>query len=422
MGYETNDSSPGILIAEDSRTQAEQLGFLLEQHGYRVTIAANGKQALLAARKQKPILLISDIVMPEMDGYELCKAIKSDENLKDIPVILVTTLSDSRDVIRGLECGADNFIRKPYDGSYLLSRINYLLMNPPMPKEHLIQAGVEINLGGEKYFISSGREQVLDLLISIYEQAVYINNELKLRETELEHSNRVLNGLYNVAAGLNHARTEREVAEAALEHTMKIPGVQAGWICTREDESDCRLVAMRNLPLPFTVPGALDGGCACRKRQFSGNPDPVRNIIECERLIGGGANEPRHLASVPLWLGERAVGLMSLVGPGEGPFDEEALKVLRGVGKQVAVAMERARLHEHLEQLVEERTAALTVEVAERKLAESKLAEQIGELRRWHDATLGREMRAIELKREVNELLGQTGQPPRYPSAEGDAG
>src|ERR1700693_179302 len=109
-----------ILIAEDSRTQAEQLGFLLEQHGYQVTITADGKQALEAAQAQKPDLIISDIMMPEMDGYELCKAIKSDEKLKDIPVILVTTLSDAQDVIRGLECGADNFIRKPYDERYLL--------------------------------------------------------------------------------------------------------------------------------------------------------------------------------------------------------------------------------------------------------------------------------------------------------------
>ena len=85
-----------ILIAEDSRTQAEQLAFMLEQRGYRVAATANGKLALQAAQAQKPALIISDIVMPEMDGYELCKAIKSDEKLKDIPVILVTTLSDRR--------------------------------------------------------------------------------------------------------------------------------------------------------------------------------------------------------------------------------------------------------------------------------------------------------------------------------------
>src|SRR5450759_5529210 len=93
-----------------------------------------------------------------------------------------------------------------------------------------MQVGVQINRGGQKYFINSERQQILDLLISTYEQAVHINNELKLRETELEYSNRMLNGFGNIVAGLNHAITEREVAEAALERALELPGIQAGWI------------------------------------------------------------------------------------------------------------------------------------------------------------------------------------------------
>jgi diguanylate cyclase (GGDEF)-like protein/PAS domain S-box-containing protein len=361
MKPEMNNNGLHILIAEDSRTQAEQLGFLLEQHGYRVTIAANGKQALEAAQAQKPTLVISDIVMPEMDGYELCKAIKSDEKLKDIQVILVTTLSDAQDVIRGLECGADNFIRKPYEERYLLSRINYLLMNLDMRKEHKMQVGVEIDLGGHKHFITAERQQILDLLISTYEQAVHINNELKLRETELEHSNQVLNGLYNIAAGLNHATTEREVAEAALERALELPGIQAGWISMREGESGFRIAATRNLPPALMAPGALDGDCTCRNRLLSGNHESVSNIFECERLAKakGDTHGLLYHASVPLWTGDRAIGIMNLIGAEQGLFDEAELKMLYGVGNQVAVAMERASLHEHLEQLVEERTAAL---------------------------------------------------------------
>lgn len=375
MKPEMNNHSLDILIAEDSRTQADLLGFLLEQHGYRVTIAANGKQALEAAQAHKPTLIISDIVMPEMDGYELCKAIKSDENLKDIPVILVTTLSDAQDVIRGLECGADNFIRKPYDERYLLSRINYLLMNLDMRKEHKMQVGVEINLGGQKYFINSERQQILDLLISTYEQAVHINNELKLRETELEHSNQVLNGLGNIAAGLNHALTEREVAEVALERALELPEIQAGWISLREGESGFRIAATRNLPPALMAPGALDGDCTCRNRLLSGNLESVSNIFECARLTKakGDTHGLRYHVSVPLCTGDQAIGIMNLVGAEQGLFDEAELKMLSVVGNQVAVALERARLYEHLEQLVEERTAALTAEIAERKQAEIKL-------------------------------------------------
>jgi diguanylate cyclase (GGDEF)-like protein/PAS domain S-box-containing protein len=376
MKSKTNkNSSIGILIAEDSRTQADQLAFLLEQHGYRATIAANGKLALEAAQAQKPALLISDVMMPEMGGYELCKAIKSDEELKDISVILVTTLTDPQDVIRGLECGADNFIRKPYEEGYLLSRIEYLLMNLEMRKSQKMQVGVEINLGGQKFFINSERQQILDLLISTYEQAVHLNNELKLRETELEYSNHVLQGFGNIVSGLNHATTEREVAEMALERAMELPRIQAGWISLWKEESGFQLAAARNLPPALLREGVMEGLCECRRRFLSGELDHVSNILECERLKAAKSDTLglRYHASVPLWTGERGLGVMNLVGAEQGLFDEAELKMLYVVGNQVAVALERARLHEHLEQLVEERTAALTAEIDERKQAEAKL-------------------------------------------------
>ena len=118
-----------VLVVEDSPTQAESLRSLLAEDGYAVTVAANGAAALAAARRRAPAIVISDIVMPEMDGYALCKAIKADPALKETPVVLLTSLTNSLDVIKGLECGADNFIRKPYDGAYLLLRLRYLVAN-----------------------------------------------------------------------------------------------------------------------------------------------------------------------------------------------------------------------------------------------------------------------------------------------------
>ncbi len=92
-----------ILIAEDSRTQAELLRHLLETHGYKVTVALNGKDAVDAARRSKPRLILSDIEMPVMDGYEMCRVIKQDPNLRDVPVILLTSLSDPEDILKGLD-------------------------------------------------------------------------------------------------------------------------------------------------------------------------------------------------------------------------------------------------------------------------------------------------------------------------------
>lgn len=369
------NSGVEILIAEDSPTQRAQLEYLLQANGYAVVAAANGKQALDAARQRRPALIISDVLMPVLDGYGFCKAIKSDEKLKSIPLILVTTLSDPQDVIRGLECGADNFIRKPYEAHYLLSRIDYLLMNLELRKNQKMQMGVEIDLGGEKHFITAERQQILDLLISTYEQAVHINEELKAREKDLAHSNQVLNGLYRIAEGLNGAHSQQEVAETALDRALELPGVHSGWIFLREGESGYRLAAARNLPPALAASIAQENDCACRRWLLSGELSTVTNITECERLANS-SNDPhglRYHASIPLWLDKRTLGLMNLAGPQPGLFDDDALKVLHGVGNHVAVALERARLHGHMESLVEQRTAALTAEIAERKRAEARV-------------------------------------------------
>ncbi len=116
-----------VLIVEDSPTQAERLRYILEQQSHRVSLARNGKEALALIHDHLPTMVISDIVMPEMDGYELCRTIKANPNLRDLPIVLVTSLADPQDVIKGLECGADSFVPKPYDEAYLLSLLRQIL-------------------------------------------------------------------------------------------------------------------------------------------------------------------------------------------------------------------------------------------------------------------------------------------------------
>ena len=174
-----------ILIVEDSPTQAERLRRLIRSSGYHARVAANGKLALGEIHEHKPHLVLSDIVMPEMNGYELCRAIKADASLRDIPVILVTSLTDPKDIIRGIECGADNFIRKPYAEDYLLNRIGQMLVNQKLRKNSSMEVGIALYLGDQKHFINAERQQILDLLISTYEQAVQVNSELQARERQV---------------------------------------------------------------------------------------------------------------------------------------------------------------------------------------------------------------------------------------------
>src|SRR5450830_356322 len=174
-----------ILIVEDSPTQAERLRRLIVAAGYRVRLAANGRAALEQIDAAKPQLIISDIIMPEMDGYTLCRALKADPRLAGIPVILVTALNDSKDIIRGIESGADNFIRKPYSEAYLLNRVSQVLLNQRLREDAGGETGIGVYLGEQTHFITASRQQMLDLLISTYEQAVQVNGELQARERQV---------------------------------------------------------------------------------------------------------------------------------------------------------------------------------------------------------------------------------------------
>ncbi|SHM28037.1 diguanylate cyclase (GGDEF) domain-containing protein [Nitrosospira sp. Nsp11] len=391
-----------ILIAEDSPTQAEKLRYLLEENNFKVTTAGNGKQALAAARQCKPALIVSDVMMPEMDGFALCAEIKRDAQLKDIPMIMLTSLSDIRDIMKGLESGADNFIRKPYDDQYLLDRIDYLLMSHELRKSQKMQMGMEIYLGGQKHFITTERQQIVDLLISVYEDAVHLNYELNARQLELTHSNRLLNGLYQIAEGLNQAVTEREVCEKALEYVVELPGVQAGWLYLW-DGSGVRLAGARNVPVSLAAE-SIEALCECRRLLLSGEFSHAPKILQCEHLIqhGDHASLPCYHASIPLWSGNQSQGVMNLLGLEQAQFKDNELDTFYGVGYQVSVALERARLHEHMEKLVEERTAALTAEISRRKEYEARVVR----LNRIYSVLSGINTTIVRV-REIQELFDE---------------
>lgn len=176
-----NNSNNGhhILIVEDSPTQSMLLQHLLEREGYLVTAAASGKQALEALAGFRPSLVISDIVMPEMDGYELSRKIKSDEKLKDMPVILLTALSDPEDVIRGMEALVDFYLTKPYDEDFLLTKVKAIIAHPAQPSHYQGLQRLKISLWGKTHEVSVIPELSLGLLASTYENAIQINQQLQ---------------------------------------------------------------------------------------------------------------------------------------------------------------------------------------------------------------------------------------------------
>ena len=173
------DEKKRILIVEDSVTQAMFLQHLLQENGYEVFTAVSGKHALEILADEKPALIISDIVMPEMDGFEMTRAVKKTPNLWDIPVILLTSLSDSEDVIHGLEAGVDFYLTKPYDRDFLLTKARAVIENPTERKSGNQFKELEVSVWGNTRVIKVDPERSLGFLASTYENAVQINHRLQ---------------------------------------------------------------------------------------------------------------------------------------------------------------------------------------------------------------------------------------------------
>jgi PAS domain S-box-containing protein len=172
-----------VLIVEDSRTQAEALRFILEGEGFGVKVAPDGLTALSLLHDHNFDVILSDVHMPKMDGYELCARLKALPKSRDTPVILLTSRSDPLAIVQGLEAGADNFITKPYEPDYLLDRVRTILAN--RTRQRRMNMGVDVTFLGRHFVINSDKEQILDLLVSTFEEIVRSNRDLAARTEEL---------------------------------------------------------------------------------------------------------------------------------------------------------------------------------------------------------------------------------------------
>src|SRR5689334_24880466 len=118
---------PRILIVDDNETNRDILIARLGPHGYDLKQAADGEEALAAAKEHLPDLILLDVMMPKLDGIEVCKRIKSDATMPFTPIIMCTAKADSKDVIAGLEAGADEYLTKPIDQTALVARVKSVL-------------------------------------------------------------------------------------------------------------------------------------------------------------------------------------------------------------------------------------------------------------------------------------------------------
>jgi signal transduction histidine kinase len=167
-----------ILVAEDSPTQAEHVRLLLEAEGYRVDVVANGREGLERIQSAPPDLIISDVIMPEVDGYAFCRAVKSAERTRRIPFVLLTERNTPADFIKGLQDGADNFITKPFEDDYLRERVRRIFGNLDLRRQGRLDVEVTLNAGGRQLAINADKQQMIELLFATLEDLVRMNGRL----------------------------------------------------------------------------------------------------------------------------------------------------------------------------------------------------------------------------------------------------
>jgi len=116
-----------ILIVDDEVDLVETVRFPLELEGFDVLVSYNGEDALSQARKEKPDLIILDLMLPKLDGYKVCRLLKFDERYKHIPILMLTAKTQEKDKALGMETGADEYITKPFEMDALMEKVKRYL-------------------------------------------------------------------------------------------------------------------------------------------------------------------------------------------------------------------------------------------------------------------------------------------------------
>jgi len=166
---------PKILLVDDEPDALEVLGFKLRQAGYNALLAKDGARAIALARDERPALIVLDLMLPEVDGLEVCKILRRDPNTATIPIIMLTARAAEMDRVLGLELGADDYVTKPFSPRELLLRIKKLLVRTQSSEDTSAELRMgeltldvgrhEVTVAGEPLVLTATEFKLLEILI-----------------------------------------------------------------------------------------------------------------------------------------------------------------------------------------------------------------------------------------------------------------
>lgn len=208
--------TPRILVVEDSPTQATIIRRALKREGFEVEAAKNGKEAFELLLDETFDLIISDVEMPEMTGYELCQAIRKHPELNQLPFIIVTSLDNAEAIIRGVASGADNYLTKPFDEDTLIQKVRYMLDH--QQHERNLEKAESVTINDTTFTIHVDKQHLLNFLLSTYHNVQSQNGQLRQMQRDLKKSNRQLEISRSELEELLHNMVPKQVAESLMAY------------------------------------------------------------------------------------------------------------------------------------------------------------------------------------------------------------
>ncbi|MGD9675717.1 MAG: HD domain-containing phosphohydrolase [Candidatus Bipolaricaulia bacterium] len=406
-----------VLVVDDKEDARYLLSALLTGHGHQVLIATNGEEAVEKARADPPDLIVSDILMPVMDGFRLCREIRKDEGLRDTLFVFYTaTYTQDSDADFALKLGADDFIRKPAEPDAFLARIEAIVEKAAQGAAAREAAPIQ---EAEVLRLYSDR-----LVEKLEKRSLELQKELALRqqaEESLRRHAKRLEILRDIDVAILEARSPKSVAEIAAKAlhsilltarvsvaTFDVPANQATVLAVDGAEKDVMKVGD---VLPIELLGVVEELGRGEIRRIDDVGAVRERSRKQEQLLAAGIHS---YIVVPLRARRELIGSLNVGFSAAHAATDDAVQAAVEIANQLAVALRQAQLRED----VERQAAKLAQDVKEISEARASVEESYRKLARTLDQTIQALAAAIEVRdsytaghqRRVTELAVALGQ------------
>ncbi|HKS63562.1 MAG TPA: response regulator [Xanthobacteraceae bacterium] len=339
-----------VLLADDNRDMREYVGRLLTAAGYRIATASNGEEALRVTRERMPALVLSDVMMPVLDGFGLLRAMRADAALKDIPLILLSARAGEEAKVEGLRAGADDYLTKPFSARELVARVdtNLHLAQTRRETARLLQEETEILALLNRVGTTVAAELDLEKTVQV------------VTDTATELSGAAFGAFfYNVVNAQGESYTLYTISGVAREAFSKFP-------------------MPRNTAVfapTFTGQGIMRSADITRDPRFGKN-DPHYGMPK------GHLPVRSYLAAPVLSRDGEVLGGLFFGHPETGVFDARAERIVAAIAVQAAIAIDKARLYRAAQQEIARREEVEAALRESEQQLEARVAARTAELLR----------------------------------------